>query len=118
MEVITIKGDWPKIVCLFSCKIKSEATKPWLKRRVGIASCLHGNGLGNNLEDDAEAMVQLTDEGRFSVMVSNEYMGQGAYTSLLTITGEVLGISLEKIDFICGNNKFAPNSGPSTEHRV
>ncbi len=98
---------------------KAGASKPWLKRGVGLAGCQQGVGLGNACyPDESVCDVELTTDGQLRLYFSNEDMGQGSLTSLEIIAAEAAHIPMDKISSVHGTSNLTPDSGPITASRV
>jgi CO/xanthine dehydrogenase Mo-binding subunit len=63
---------------------------PLRKRGTGIACVSHGMGYGPVVPDSATAGIELTDEGRFRILVGVVEMGQGNAATYLQIAGDIL----------------------------
>lgn len=96
---------------------KSQKTPPWIKRGVGVALCQHANGLGKGLPDNSAALIELLEDGTFTVAVGNEELGQGITTTMAIIAAEVIGVDLERIKVITGDTSLCPDSGSTTASR-
>ncbi len=98
---------------------KAGASKPWLKRGIGLAGCQQGVGLGNACyPDESVCDVELTEDGCLQLYFSNEDMGQGSCTTLQIIAAEAAHMPLDKINSVCGITSLTPDSGPITASRV
>jgi CO/xanthine dehydrogenase Mo-binding subunit len=87
------------------------------KRGVGLACSYRGVSLGAEGTDAAETIVSVQTDG--SVLVSSGVtdMGQGAQTQMSQIVAEVLGISMDRIQFLNTNTSRVADSGPTVASR-
>lgn len=97
---------------------KSQTTKPWMKRGVGIAMCQHANGLGKGLPDHSTASMEIREDGTFILAISSEEIGQGVMTTLAIIGAEVLGTEIRNIKIVNGDTSLAPDGGSCTASRT
>ena len=70
---------------------------------IGIASALKNVGVGKGSVDNAGAIIELTEEGRFRVYASTVDMGQGNRTVLVQMVAHELGIGQDKIEIVTGD---------------
>ena len=90
---------------------KKQAPHPWIKRGIGLAAATQAIGVGSVLEDDYSfADIYLNRDGRLSLIVSTEDMGQGSMTAHAMIAAEAMGMPLSNIDIINGNMDLCPDS--------
>lgn len=73
----------------------------------------HGRGLAVGIKSSATtgasyAIVRLLHDGSVTVMAGTSDMGQGARTVLAQITGEELGVPIERIEVVMGDTSAAP----------
>ncbi len=100
-------------------EFKKAAATPWLKRGVGFAGCFQGVGLGNHcIPDHSTGWLELLEDGSFLVSVGNEDMGQGSNTTLAMMAAEVLKVSMDRIEIVCGINNKTPESGATTASKT
>ena len=87
------------------------------KRGVGLACSYRGVSLGAEGIDAAETIVSVQTDG--SVLVSSGVtdMGQGAQTQMSQIAAEVLGVSMDRIQFLNTNTSRVADSGPTVASR-
>ncbi|ODN71903.1 Nicotinate dehydrogenase medium molybdopterin subunit [Methylobrevis pamukkalensis] len=64
-----------------------------------------------NMLMKAAAEVTLTPEGRATVKTAMTDIGTGSYTILAQITGEMLGLPIDKVDVTLGDSLLPPSSG-------
>jgi CO/xanthine dehydrogenase Mo-binding subunit len=87
------------------------------KRGVGIACSYRGVSLGAEGTDAAETIVSVQTDGSVIVSSGVTDMGQGAQTQMSQIVAEVLGISMDRIQFLNTNTSRVADSGPTVASR-
>jgi CO/xanthine dehydrogenase Mo-binding subunit len=105
----------------------AEFTKKWkqhraakpsaVKRGIGLACSYRGVALGAEGTDAAGTIVSVQTDGSVIVSSGITDMGQGAQTQMSQIAAEVLGISMERIQFLNTNTSRVPDSGPTVASR-
>ncbi|HEY6952591.1 MAG TPA: xanthine dehydrogenase family protein molybdopterin-binding subunit, partial [Bacteroidota bacterium] len=104
-----------------------EFDKKWIKYRnaskaekmlgVGLACSYRGVSLGAEGTDAAETIVSVQTDGSVIVSSGVTDMGQGAQTQMSQIAAEVLGISMDRIQFLNTNTSRVADSGPTVASR-
>ena len=92
-------------------------TKGAKKRGVGLACSYRGVSLGAEGADAAGTIVSVQTDGSVIVSSGVTDMGQGAQTQMSQIAAEVLGISMDRIQFLNTNTSRVPDSGPTVASR-
>jgi CO/xanthine dehydrogenase Mo-binding subunit len=87
------------------------------KRGVGLACSYRGVSLGAEGTDAAETIVSVQTDGSVIVSSGVTDMGQGAQTQMSQIVAEVLGISMDRIQFLNTNTSRVADSGPTVASR-
>ena len=98
-------------------ELKAMPSAPHKKRGVGIATELHGCGLGVGLPDYGAATIELLPGGRFAVGVSCPEIGQGNTTAFAQMAADSLGCSVGDIVMVSGDSRHTLDSGTSTASR-
>lgn len=98
-------------------KLRTQSTNPLKKRGVGIGVAYYGTGYGNGFPDVSKATVRLLDRGRIGIFVGATEVGQGSKTIMRQIGAEALNIETSRIEFICEDTKYMPDSGTSAASR-
>jgi putative selenate reductase molybdopterin-binding subunit len=80
--------------------------KPWLRRGLGAAMCMHGTAIPGL--DMGGASVKINDDGSFNVLVGATDLGTGSDTVLSQIAAEVLGVPLEDILIYSSDTDMTP----------
>ena len=88
-----------------------------LRQGVGLACSYRGVSLGAEGVDAAETIVSVQTDGSVIVSSGVTDMGQGAQTQMAQITAEVLGIGMERIQFLNTNTSRAADSGSTVASR-
>ncbi|MCL5039064.1 MAG: molybdopterin-dependent oxidoreductase [Firmicutes bacterium] len=96
---------------------KAEATLPWKRRGVGIATALQGNGLGAGRPDYGGALLRLLPGGTYEVGISCPEIGQGNTTAYAQMAAETLECSIERIRVYTGDTRKAVDSGSTSASR-
>jgi CO/xanthine dehydrogenase Mo-binding subunit len=97
-----------------SCRGAPAATK---KRGIGLACSYRGVSLGAEGADAAGAIVSVQTDGSVIISSGVTDMGQGAQSQMSQIVAEVLGISMDRIQFLNTNTSRVPDSGPTVASR-
>ncbi|MBM4169562.1 MAG: xanthine dehydrogenase family protein [Ignavibacteria bacterium] len=87
------------------------------KRGVGLACSYRGVSLGAEGTDAAETIVSVQTDGSVIVSSGVTDMGQGAQTQMSQIAAEVLGITMDRIQFLNTNTSRVADSGPTVASR-
>lgn len=98
-------------------EFKKGAKRPWLKRGIGIASCHHGNGLGNAMTDEGRGTIQLNADGSFTVYLAMVDIGQGLTTTAHMMAAEALKVPYSQVHMVMGETDLSPDAGPTTASR-
>ncbi len=103
----------------FQAKWKACRSAPSapVKRGIGLACSYRGVSLGAEGTDAAGAIVSVQTDGSVIVSSGITDMGQGAQTQMSQIAAEVLGISMDRIQFLNTNTSRVPDSGPTVASR-
>jgi CO/xanthine dehydrogenase Mo-binding subunit len=94
-----------------------EAPATARRRGIGLACSYRGVSLGAEGTDAAGAIVSVQTDGSVIVSSGITDMGQGAQTQMSQIAAEVLGIGMERIQFLNTNTSRVPDSGPTVASR-
>ena len=87
------------------------------RKGVGLACSYRGVSLGAEGTDAAETIVSVQTDGSVIVSSGVTDMGQGAQTQMSQIAAEVLGISMDRIQFLNTNTSRVADSGPTVASR-
>ncbi len=87
------------------------------KHGVGLACSYRGVSLGAEGADAAETIVSVQTDGSVIVSSGVTDMGQGAQTQMSQIVAEVLGTSMDRIQFLNTNTSRVADSGPTVASR-
>ena len=87
------------------------------KRGIGLACSYRGVSLGAEGTDAAGTIVSVQTDGSVIVSSGITDMGQGAQTQMSQIAAEVLGITMDRIQFLNTNTSRVPDSGPTVASR-
>jgi CO/xanthine dehydrogenase Mo-binding subunit len=88
-----------------------------VKRGIGLACSYRGVSLGAEGTDAAGAIVSVQTDGSVIVSSGITDMGQGAQTQMSQIAAEILGITMDRIQFLNTNTSRVPDSGPTVASR-
>ena len=108
----TDAGDFEK-----KWKNNREAKLDEKRRGIGLACSYRGVSLGAEGTDAAETIVSVQTDGSVIVSSGITDMGQGAQTQMSQITAEVLGISMDRIQFLNTNTSRVADSGATVASR-
>ncbi len=98
-------------------KIYRIAAATSKKRGIGLACSYRGVSLGAEGADAAGAIVSVQTDGSVIISSGVTDMGQGAQSQMSQIAAEVLGISMDRIQFLNTNTSTVPDSGPTVASR-
>lgn len=87
------------------------------KRGIGLACSYRGVSLGAEGADAAGAIVSVQTDGSVIISSGVTDMGQGAQSQMAQIAAEVLGIRMDRIQFLNTNTSRVPDSGPTVASR-
>ena len=87
------------------------------KRGIGLACSYRGVSLGAEGTDAVGTIVSVQTDGSVIVSSGITDMGQGAQTQMAQIAAEVLGITMDRIQFLNTNTSRVPDSGPTVASR-
>jgi CO/xanthine dehydrogenase Mo-binding subunit len=97
-----------------------NATRPGVRKGIGLATFLHGAGFTGSGEDMLASLaeVEITAAGRVRVLTSSTEIGQGTVTIFSQIAADALGVDVEDIDIVQPDTALVPNSGPTVASRT
>ncbi|TLS38929.1 xanthine dehydrogenase family protein molybdopterin-binding subunit [Pseudalkalibacillus caeni] len=98
-------------------KYKAEASEPWKKRGVSLATSFHGIGMGIGLPDYGAASIELLPEGKFKVAVGCEEIGGGNSTVYAQVAAEMLKCDISNIVVVQGDTSQTLDGGTVTASR-
>ena len=83
-----------------------HATRPHIRRGMGMAVCMHGTGIAGL--DMGAASIKLNDDGSFNLLIGATDLGTGSDTILAQIAAEALGVDLDAIIVYSSDTDFTP----------
>jgi CO/xanthine dehydrogenase Mo-binding subunit len=91
-----------------------------IKRGIGFATFFHGAGFTGSGERRLNSLVEieLTPEGKPSILVSSTEFGQGTNTILCQIAAQTLGLPYDQVLIAQPDTSRVPNSGPTVASRT
>ncbi len=95
---------------------RTPSTSP-KRKGIGLACSYRGVSLGAEGTDAAGTIVSVQTDGSVIVSSGITDMGQGAQTQMSQIAAEVLGITMDRIQFLNTNTSRVPDSGPTVASR-
>jgi len=87
------------------------------KKGIGLACSYRGVSLGAEGTDAVGTIVSVQTDGSIIVSSGITDMGQGAQTQMSQIAAEVLGVTMDRIQFLNTNTSRVPDSGPTVASR-
>jgi CO/xanthine dehydrogenase Mo-binding subunit len=114
-EVLTKATDAADFLTKWNA-YRSAPTAP-IRRGIGLACSYRGVSLGAEGTDAAGTIVSVQTDGSVIVSSGITDMGQGAQTQMSQIAAAVLGISMDRIQFLNTNTSRVPDSGPTVASR-
>lgn len=100
---------------------RADATRPWMRRGVGIATGMKNLGYSFGYPEQSTATVEVRGRGEVEnavVRVGAADVGQGSHLALRQIASEVLGLPLDRIEMITDDSSEAPNAGSASASRL
>ena len=99
------------------CKRYRSAPSTPKKRGIGLACSYRGVSLGAEGTYAVGTIVSVQTDSSVIVSSGITDMGQGAQTQMSQIAAEVLGITMDRIQFLNTNTSRVPDSGPTVASR-
>jgi CO/xanthine dehydrogenase Mo-binding subunit len=99
----------------------ADATRPWIRRGVGIAAGMKNLGYSFGFPEQSTATVEVLGRGEVEnavVRVGAADVGQGSHLALRQIAAEVLELPLDRIEMITDDSAEAPNAGSASASRL
>ncbi len=97
------KIQWSK---RYDADWKNIPGKPYLKRGLGLALCMHGSAIPGL--DMGGAFIKINDDGSFNLLMGATDLGTGSDTILAQIAAEVLGVPTEDILVYSSDTDMTP----------
>ncbi len=94
-----------------------EWAGPFKRRGVGLACMAHGSGYGPIIPDEANAKIELTDEGKMRIFCGVSDMGQGNASTCLQIAGDILSQNADSMELILPDTDRSLPSGSASASR-
>ena len=87
---------------------------------VGLALAWHGAGFTGSGEVKlaSVASIELTAEGRVSILTASTEMGQGTKTIFPQLVAEALGVDESEVEIAPQDTAYVPDSGPTVASRT
>ena len=97
-----------------------NATHPYLRRGVGVATFYHGAGFtgAGEVYLDSRLGLEAHADGTVEVLSANTEIGQGTTTIFTKITADRLGYHDHEIAIATPDTSRVPNSGPTVASRT
>ena len=99
----------------------ADATRPWLRRGIGIAAGMKNLGYSFGYPEQSTATVEVHGRGEPEgavVRAGAADVGQGSHLTLRQIAAEVLALPIERITLIADDSGEAPNAGSASASRL
>jgi len=114
-EVLTKAAEESNFLAKWS-EYRKRTNSP-IRKGIGLACSYRGVSLGAEGTDAVGTIVSVQTDGSVIVSSGITDMGQGAQTQMSQIVAEVLGISMDRIQFLNTNTSRVPDSGPTVASR-
>lgn len=100
--------------------IPFNASHPYLRRGIGVATVLHGAGFTGNGEVYLNSKVDVgaLPDGRIEVLAASTEMGQGTNTAFTKIAADAAGFDAADVVIGVPDTFRVPNSGPTVASRT
>ena len=87
---------------------------------IGLALAWHGAGFTGSGEVKlaSVASIELTGDGRISILTGSTEMGQGTKTIFPQLAADALGVAYEDVEIAAQDTAFVPDSGPTVASRT
>jgi CO/xanthine dehydrogenase Mo-binding subunit len=95
----------------------TESAGPFKRRGVGLACMAHGSGYGPIIPDEANAKIELTEEGKIRIFCGVSDMGQGNASTCLQIAGDILSQDTDSMELILPDTDRSLPSGSASASR-
>ncbi|MFT5422488.1 MAG: CO/xanthine dehydrogenase Mo-binding subunit [Phycisphaerales bacterium] len=97
-----------------------NATHPYLRRGIGLASICHGGGFTGSGEDylASKLHVRGLPDGSIEILSASTEMGQGAQTVFVSLAAQHLDYNSDDIVVATPDTSRVPNSGPTVASRT
>ncbi|HBC47924.1 MAG TPA: xanthine dehydrogenase, partial [candidate division Zixibacteria bacterium] len=89
-----------------------------IAKGIGLSCSYRGVSLGAEGTDAAGVAISIQTDGSAVVSCGLVDMGQGAATTISMVVAEELGISIDRIRFLCADTTSIPDSGPTVASRT
>ncbi|RST71257.1 xanthine dehydrogenase family protein molybdopterin-binding subunit [Siminovitchia acidinfaciens] len=96
---------------------KSQASEPWKKRGVALATSFHAIGMGLRTPDYGAASIELMPDGKFKVGLAIEEIGTGNGTVYAQVAAECLKCDIDNIIVLQGDTRETLDSGTISASR-
>jgi len=94
---------------------KADVSAPWLKRGVGLASCIHPF----TEPYTHSSGLEVSSEGKYTILASLSEHGAGTSTALCIMAAEALGVALSDVSIqACSTAAYHKDAGPITASRA
>lgn len=97
---------------------ESQSNEQEVRRGLGVACYFHGNGLGGEGLDYANASLRIEADYSLTLQHGMTDYGQGSRTIFTLLAAEVLGINPERIHILRPDTQTAIESGPTVASRT
>ena len=90
------------------------------RKGIGLSFFFHGAGFTGSGEAKmkAQAAIEITSDGRVTVLSGSTEIGQGTITIFCQIVADELGLPYEAIDVLDPDTSLVPDSGPTVASRT
>lgn len=95
-----------------------DAAGPHQRRGVGVAAMLHGVGYGPLIPDVAQARLELSADGRFTLYNGVVDMGQGNASTCASLAASVLGQEPGAVELVQPDTDLCLPSGSASASRT
>lgn len=98
-------------------RYRAAPTAPWKRRGVGVATSMHGTGLGVGIPDYGAAGIEIHPDGSFTVYLAPQEIGAGNTTTYAMFAAEALQVEIERVKVVQGDTGLVPDGGTVTASR-
>jgi len=120
VAVLDLAVDRARVTSKRATHESFNASHPYLRRGVGIASIYHGGGFTGSGEDYLKSVMHVAGraDGTVEVLSANTEIGQGTQTIFTSMAADRLGYEPEDIEVATPDTSRVPNSGPTVASRT
>lgn len=87
---------------------RARETSGAIRKGWGIGCEMHGSGAYPAIQEQANALIKMNDDGSLTLLTGAANLGTGAHSTLAQIAAEELGVRYEDVSIVHGNTDIVP----------